>query len=469
MIDTLLQVRSVDQNTDCFNIGTGFEAIGRNEPEDYWDNQPYIYEVKLALNNSIFVGGGFNTYNRKPIRGSNNPVGASMLKIKQDGTVDTTFTNYGFGGNDFFGIRTIEEQSDGKIMVGGTFETYSGQSRNGICRLNASGTLDTTFNPGFGFYNVSNPPGNTCNDIEIQSDGKYIVGLQTGQMRYNNVAVNKAIRINTDGTQDTSFNASVLIFSGTVIYDVAIQTDGKVLCVGVIQNWPSDIVRLNTDGSYDTSFFSGITNTGAIYKVLQQSDGKIMIGGSFSYSGRNRIARLNSNGTLDTTFTSPFSSIDIVRDISIQSDGKYIVVGFDLLGSGSGVNVVRLNTNGSIDTTFNIVGNERDSASTFNGSAEISEILPNGDILVGNFATFNGLPVGGLVKLDTNGNLLNCVKSNNQFLDLYDDVSVNINMSSQRYKILHLKIQGSHNHSDYQVQKIIISFSTICLMLTQIT
>ena len=168
MIDTLLQVRSVDQNTDCFNIGTGFEAIGRNDSEDYWENQPYIYDVKLALNNSIFVGGGFNAYNRKPIKGGGNPIGPCMLKIKQDGTVDTTFTNYGFGDDgQSFGIRTIEEQSDGKIMVGGSFTTYSGQTLGRIVRLNSTGTIDNTFNTGTGFNSQ-------VNDIEIQSDGKYV-------------------------------------------------------------------------------------------------------------------------------------------------------------------------------------------------------------------------------------------------------------------------------------------------------
>jgi uncharacterized delta-60 repeat protein len=443
MIDTLLQVRSVDQNTDCFNIGNGFEAIGNDILGTPDLNKAFVYEVKLALNNSIFVGGGFNSYNRKPIlpylpaTSTLEPVNPSILKIKQDGTLDTSFFNYGFEGGGF-GVRTIEEQSNGKIMVGGSFQTYSGQSRNGIARLNSNGTLDTTFNPGFGFYNVTNG-NNDCNDIEIQSDGKYLVGLQNGQMRYNNVAVNKVIRINTDGTEDTSFNASVLIFSGTAIFDLAIQTDGKVLCVGTIQNWPSDIVRLNTDGSYDTSFFSGITNTGTMYKVVQQSNGKIMVGGTFNYSGRNGIIRLNSNGTLDTSFTS--SIVGTVRDISIQSDGKYIVVGTDLLGTSTSQGVLRLNVDGTIDTTFNTIGVENN-INTFNGAAEVSSILPNGDILVGNFYVYNNLQVGGLVKLDTFGNLLNCVQSNNQYLDLYDDVSVNLNMSFSEIQDITSKNSG---------------------------
>jgi len=432
MIDTLLQVRSVDQNTDCFNIGTGFEAIGRDEPETFWDNQPYIYEVKLALNNSIFVGGGFNSYNRKPIKGGGNPIGPSMLKIKQDGTVDDTFTNYGFGVGQSFSIRTIEEQSNGKIMVGGSFSSYSGQSLGNIVRLNSTGTIDNTFNTGTGFNNQ-------VNDIEIQSDGKYICATPAGTNTFSGITVGPVVRLNTNGSFDNTFSTTGI--TGTT-YDISIQSDGKILCATIFSSGLSTVRRLNTDGTIDTGFTANVnTNT---YTVQQQSDGKIMIGGAFTTvnsTSRSRIARLNSNGTLDTTFTSPLSG-GIVRDISIQSNGKYIIIGYDLFGTSTGVGVLRLNTNGTIDTTFNIVGYERESAAIFNGAAEISEILPNGDILLGNFTTYNGVPVGGLVKVDKNGNLLNCVKSNNQFLDLYDDVSVNINMSFSEIQDITSKNSG---------------------------
>ena len=433
MIDTLLQVRSVDQNTDCFNIGTGFEASGYNSVDVRLNNAPYIYEVKIALNNSIFVGGGFNSYNRKPIRGSNNPIGPSMLKIKQDGTVDTTFTNYGFGDDgQSFGIRTIEEQSNGKIMVGGSFNSYSGQTLGRIVRLNSTGTIDNTFNTGTGF-NAQ------VNDIEIQSDGKYICcGTFT---TFSGVSVSDVVRLNTNGSLDTTFNAEN---TPGFINDVTIQSDGKILIAGQITLAPSPngIRRLNTNGTTDTTF-SGTTN-GIVATVQQQSDGKIMIGGGFiTVNGvtRNRIARLNSNGTLDTSFTSPLTTVGFVRDISIQSDGKYIVVGNYLLDTTSAEGVLRLNVDGTIDTTFNILGQEQN-VTTFNGAAEISEILPNGDILIGNLIVCNDVQVGGLAKLNTYGNLLNCVQSNNQFLDLYDDVSININMSFSEIQDITSKNSG---------------------------
>src|SRR2546428_4232803 len=43
-------------------------------------------------------------------------------------------------------VRSPAVQADGKILVGGAFTTLGGQSRNIIGRLNADGTVDTSFN-----------------------------------------------------------------------------------------------------------------------------------------------------------------------------------------------------------------------------------------------------------------------------------------------------------------------------------
>src|SRR5437899_12464407 len=47
-------------------------------------------------------------------------------------------------------VSSLAVQADGKILVGGDFTTLGGQSRIGIGRLNADGTLDTGFNSGAG-------------------------------------------------------------------------------------------------------------------------------------------------------------------------------------------------------------------------------------------------------------------------------------------------------------------------------
>jgi Domain of unknown function (DUF5122) beta-propeller len=45
------------------------------------------------------------------------------------------------------GTVNVVVQPDGKILIGGTFNTVLGVARNRIARLNPDGTLDTAFNP----------------------------------------------------------------------------------------------------------------------------------------------------------------------------------------------------------------------------------------------------------------------------------------------------------------------------------
>ena len=44
-------------------------------------------------------------------------------------------------------IRAIVEQPDGRLVIGGDFSTVDGVGRNGLARLNADGSLDTSFDP----------------------------------------------------------------------------------------------------------------------------------------------------------------------------------------------------------------------------------------------------------------------------------------------------------------------------------
>ena len=63
-------------------------------------------------------------------------------------------------------------QTDGKILLGGAFTTLGGggtgtTTRNRIGRLNADGTLDTSFDPG---------ANDSVYALAVQADGKIVVG-----------------------------------------------------------------------------------------------------------------------------------------------------------------------------------------------------------------------------------------------------------------------------------------------------
>ena len=211
------------------------------------------------------------------------------------GTIDLTF-NPGAGATG--SVETTSIQSDGKIIIGGNFPSYNGTARNRIARLNTDGTLDTSFNPGTGADNGGFT--NSVRTTSIQSDGKIIIGGTFTS--YNGIARNNIARLNTDGTLDATFNPGTGADGGGGVWTTSIQSDGKIIIGGFFTSYNgiarNRIARLNTDGALDTSFNPGAGANDNVKTTSIQSDGQLIIGGQFtSYDGiaRNYIARINGN------------------------------------------------------------------------------------------------------------------------------------------------------------------------------
>ena len=357
-------VDSTGSISSSFNIGEGFNNA--------------IYSATTQSDGKIIVGGFFTTYS-----GSTNIT--RIARLNTNGTLDTTFNPGTAGANS--SVFSTAVQSDGKIIIGGTFTTYSGSTKNYIARANTDGTSDTgsAWNTGVGFNS-------SVYAIGVQSDQKIVVGgfftTYSGSSNINRIA-----RLNTNGTRDTTFNPGTNGFNSQV-NTIAVQSDQKILVGGNFTTYSGSnkgyIVRLNTDGTADTgsSWNQGAGFNNTIYAIAVQSDQKIIVGGFFStYSGSNisRIVRLNTNGTIDSTFNQGTSFNSAIYSLGIQSDGKIIVKGTFITYSGSiAQGVVRLNTDGTLDTTFN-----RDFS--INTSNFPSTVLPlsNGSIILGDSFTGN--------------------------------------------------------------------------------
>ncbi|MEO7765932.1 MAG: delta-60 repeat domain-containing protein, partial [Ferruginibacter sp.] len=201
-----------------------------------------------------------------------------------DPTFNSTDQGFGFGDGANGSVLTTAIQSDGKIIIAGGFTTYNGTVRNNIARLNTDGSLDAGFNPGTG-------TGGTIQTAAIQSDGKIIIGGTF--FSFNGTARNNIARLNADGSLDAGFNPG----TGTTstIYSSSIQSDGKIIIGGIFNAYNGTtrnaFARLNADGSLDAAFNAG-TGVGAgaiVYTIPIQNDGKIIIGGQFTfYNGTAR-------------------------------------------------------------------------------------------------------------------------------------------------------------------------------------
>ncbi|HQU81902.1 MAG TPA: LpqB family beta-propeller domain-containing protein [Pyrinomonadaceae bacterium] len=296
----------------------------------------------VQADGKILVGGGFSFVNGVEKN--------TLARLNADGTLDTTFNPGGAGPNAL--VYEIKILSDGKILIGGTFATYNGVAKAGIARLNADGTLDTTFNT------AGNGLTGTAQTIAIQADGKILLS-GSGVSAYNGVQRFSVLRLNADGTLDTTFTSPFT--TAQFVEEVDVQTDGKVMIGGSFNiGTPArtGVARLNADGTLDTTFnASGGGVDGGVVAMTIRSDGKILIGGQFAtYNGtaRNSNALLNTDGSLDTTF----ASITALTVISIEyfaftTDGKIYAAGL-FSNTLASIGLIRLNANGSLDSTIPI-------------------------------------------------------------------------------------------------------------------
>src|SRR5262249_14714436 len=125
-------------------------------------------------------------------------------------------------------------------------------------------------------------------------------------------------------------------FRTPLVEAAAVQSDGKVILGGVFTQVDglssSNLVRLQTDGTVDSSFVAwvGSTNRARVRALAIQADGKILAGGDFTVANslpRRSLARFNSDGTLDTSFIPSFSVGGVVHTILIQPNGTILVGG----------------------------------------------------------------------------------------------------------------------------------------------
>jgi uncharacterized delta-60 repeat protein len=348
--------------------GTGFNALTRTLS-------------KMTGNNKIYIGGAFTQY-----QGSTQN---RFIRINEDGSKDTSF-NIGTGFNGEV-ITSIENTTTGDIYVGGNYTQFTGASNTRLIRLNSDGSKDTAFSIGTGFNAA-------VRSLALQSDGKLVVGGNF--TTYTGSSYNRILRLNTDGSVDTTFSAGTgfsIALAGLGVTTLLVDNAGKILCGGQVTGYNGNVignfVRLNTDGSVDTTFSSGTGFNSFTYGGIHQlSNGKYIVTGDFTqYNGASitRVARLNTDGTLDTGYT-PSNINNFVESSYLDSQERVYLYGGFTTVSGVTVNgITRLTSGGTYDNTF-VVGTGLSPAANQDGLA--GPLVENvGSILYGGvFTSYSG-------------------------------------------------------------------------------
>jgi uncharacterized delta-60 repeat protein len=221
--------------------------------------------------------------------------------------------------------------------------------------------------PSFGIAGVAHvgagPSDEIADAAAVQPDGKLVIAGRCDRALC-------LVRLNTNGTPDTAFNASgrVVVAEAPSTYSrfsVMIQPDGKVVVAGAC-GAGFCVARRNADGSPDISFngsgFAAIAapeGYSAVSVAALQSNGRIVVLGNCGPNAKFCAVRFTDTGAVDTSFGGAGTGMIVepgymgaIGAVTLSDDRIVALTGCDT----SSVCFRRLLANGQPDTTFGAAG-----------------------------------------------------------------------------------------------------------------
>lgn len=275
-------------------------------------------------------------------------------------------------------VKAVAVQSDGEILLAGSVGT---RAANGVGeffleRLNADGSIDTSFGAGGSVQTVIGPV-SFATSLLLLPGGRILVGGATEDSATATTNASFALAVyKSDGSLDPTFgNGGIVVtdFAGNEEVDsLAMDPNGKIVAAGAYFLYPNvgfDIARYNATGSLDTTFNHtgmlsyGLGQTGgnsAPVGVATDSAGRILVA---AHSGNDpAVFRFTAAGPIDASFgasgVAAITQIEVAatfRSLALQPDGRILAGGQTALG-GSGFPLARFNPNGSLDASFGSQG-----------------------------------------------------------------------------------------------------------------
>ena len=379
-----------------FNVGDGIQS--------QYFGYGTVNALAQQLDGKILIGGSFDTV---------ADIGRTNLaRLNHDGSLDTNFIT-SLTDSDGTQVSLLAMQTNGQIMVVRNFTSVDGAFA-GLARINPDGSFDTNFNSfvGIALTNeitdqygnpyAGNPLSPTIQALIVQPDGKIVIGGTFDSV--NGIARTNLARLNADGSLDGSFTTGTdqtILFSdeygnpnivASSVSALAQEPDGTIIVGGTFSlvNGAdcNSLVGLNKDGSLDSAFFVGDgveddDNPGTIQSISMQADSTVLIAGQFTSVhglGENNLARLYSYGTVDTSFHVNVNPFDqsfqfLTTAVGEPDDSVFILNGHRWFDNGPVFSITRLNPDGSPDNSFPAVRPY--------GSVNTMLVEPDGNLLIG--------------------------------------------------------------------------------------
>ena len=328
-------------------------------------------------------------------------------------------------------VYAIAVLTNDEAFIGGDFPTYDGTAMGGVALVQTNGQLDTSFDPVSGVSGDVTHQGNDArvNAVAISTNQFYIGGNFTA---FNNTLVGCFTRVNADGTLDTTFNSTGSGADGT-IRAIAVQPDGKVLIGGDFTHFNGTprfgVARLNTDGSVDTSFDPGTTLSGSVYSLALSQFTIFQMTRTDTNGPNEDVQYINLGSVTSGTLTMSFNSYIFTNIAGIYYGGTNIAVGAGVgllpTPGGSAINPFYTNNGGTVTLVLpfgpnaylpTVTTNQLAIVMNQGGSTvappidswkyTVTVTIPNGQgVVVGGQFSVAGQTYANIARLGTNGTL----------------------------------------------------------------
>ncbi|WP_324726001.1 hypothetical protein [Actomonas aquatica] len=322
----------------------------------------------------------------------------TLARLNADGSLDGNWNEPDLAGGFIFAPPVID--GNGKILIGGVFDNVNGATRHGVARLNANGTLDSSFVPSG--YNPDWAP-HQIRGLAVQTQGnnagKVIVAggtiLVPGS---DDAAANRPlIRLNSNGSLDTTFSLTTQGDAGMYARPRLVEVlpdDSIVIVGGGVARFSADGVQfpapVNDPGESGT--YSRPTFSTEFFWMEALSDGSVIVppqqGAWINGEYAPTFVKFDPTGVVDGNFNAPQFTRTVypsgVHGYG-EGDGRFLVWGnFDTVNGEPRPGIVRFFNNGSIDYSFST---DFAYPPSYVSSAHVAD---DGDILVTIFDPFGG-------------------------------------------------------------------------------
>lgn len=274
-------------------------------------------------------------------------------------------------------VAALAVRPDGRILCAGWFTDPGGLRRAAVVQYLPDGNLDPAFPPVPIRHLYSDELASETAFVarlRVLEDGRVLVAGEftaVGNHRTHHVA-----RLLPNGTPDVTFTASP--GPDGWVYDLLELSDGRLLICGTFRNvsgWSSGLVaRLHADGTVDHSFQAEPRAQSMYASTLAvEADGRIWVGGfltGFGNVGRQGLAGLLPDGSPDPQFRSLGLNGAVAR-LALTPQGL-VVAG---LFTSPRPKLFRLRADGSRDPSF-------DPAPALNGQVRDLLVQPDGTLII---------------------------------------------------------------------------------------